>query len=91
MSTSKRRKVSASGPPVPAVKRKWDVLYDQCVAKKGIGGEFSMAELMNLDVTGDHDELAKLCNELLNCYLFALYSRRSTLLYRIRSKEEALK
>jgi len=91
MSTSKRRKVSASGPPVPVVKRKWDMLYDQCVAKKGIGGEFSMAELMNLDVTGDHEELANLCNELLSCYLFAPYSRRSTLVYCTRSKEKALK
>ena len=92
MSAAKRRKVTADGPPVPAVKRKCDVLYDQCIAKKGIGGTFTPVELLVLGVTDDDAELTALCQELLDCQMFVVYSTRDGQLeYRPRAKEEALK
>jgi hypothetical protein len=92
MSAAKRRKVTASGPPVPAVKRKCDLLYDACVAEKGLGADFSPAELLALGVTDDNAELTALCQELMDCLMFsAYYARGNELVYRPRAKEEALK
>jgi hypothetical protein len=92
MSAAKRRKVTADGPPVPAVKRKCDLLYDECVAKKGIGEIYSPDELLSLGVTDDAEELAALCQELLDCQMFVAYTTRDRQLeYRPRAKEEALK
>jgi hypothetical protein len=78
---------------VPVVKRKCDILYDKCYAKKGIGGSFSQDELKSMDVADDDANLAALCQELMDCQLFIAYggSRGVPVEYRLRSKEDALK
>jgi hypothetical protein len=92
MSAVKRRKVSAAGPPVPAAKPKYDLLYDQCVAQKGIGALFSTQALMDMGIAADGVELHRLCEDLVNCHLFAPYRKRGNVVeYRTRAKEEALK
>jgi DNA-directed RNA polymerase III subunit RPC6 len=91
MSATKRRRISLDGSAVPVTKASSNDLYDRCVVEKGTGEEFSLAELLALDVTDNTDELRDLCQELLDCYCFAPYTRRGATSYRTRSKDLAVK
>jgi hypothetical protein len=95
MSAAKRRKVTASGPPVPVpvVKSKRDLIYDACMIAKPVGAEFTTAELLSFDnISIDEDSLGVLCQELLDRHLFSPWLQRGqSTMYRTRSKEDALK
>jgi hypothetical protein len=91
MSTAKRRKITSDGPPLSVIKSKSNQLYDTCIETREVGEEWSIADMLELKVTSDADELRDLCQELLDCHLLVPYSRRTNTVYRTRSKEEALK
>jgi hypothetical protein len=95
MSAAKRRKVTASGPPVSVsiVKNKRDLIYDACMLAKPVGAEFTTTELLSFhNITIDEDSLGVLCQELLDRHLFSPWIQRGqSTMYRTRSKEDALK
>lgn len=91
MSAAKRRRIEP--PPKPkTVKAKKDELYDRCIKEKDIGSDFTIFDLAQFGLTDGENELLAACQELVECHLFAVYnSRSSAVLYRTRTKEDAIK
>lgn len=92
---AKRRKIGAGESetpvPIPVVKSKSNELYDRCVEAKHVGDDFTIKELQDLKVSDNSDELGELCQDLMDRHLFILYTRRGGAIYKLRSKDEALK
>ena len=87
MSAVKRRKVSAAGPPVPAAKPKYDLLYDRCVAEKGIGALFSTQALLDMDVLRPTASSSIVYVRILSTAISLLYRKRGNVVeYRTRAK-----